>query len=545
MSEKLCPAGCGYPHDLHQKDAEHCPWVTAWLAFRQVHLQEAPLANTFADEHWREYWTPKVGDWVIDETIAAQGAFKIEKTSDGYIEVEKTSGSKAFFRPATPKEVESAQGAKEEFRGDIRNLKRIRELTGVSLETATHLLRSFKMESGAKYLSRGGEIVEVLCRYPNPSPGYDFQARFGSKTLKTALDENGRLWSGQDKPHDLLCRIYERGEKYFVTTGEKRRVRAGEWVLGNTSRTPKHADRGDDGYEYDILQQIHIQAAGPASASSPEPRKDPTPRPAEPFKYEGKKYVATTQIKGGDEIPPGTIYAYEREISTSDGTTSHMRGGITTRRHLFNPDNVGGKPFYYTEEVKEEKTEDRAKLQRVYGALVGVKIGDHLVYRGEVFVAKHDLYASQTYRFACPDEIKKFQEREKAAAAAKAPVTQQDASSGKASTLVAPAAQLLPTWLDGDCEAYMSQAVKFCPSTTGEILREWLAANEEAVEITARLQASIVTKGLIKLYGTDDPSECLRLQNERDVRDGIRFTRAWDNRYQYPFDLTAWIHRSM
>lgn len=482
MSEKLCPGGCGarqLPDGMGDSHPESCPWIKCVIAspFKTWNLR-----TSYADERWREYWMPKVGDWI--HTLDSNATFKVARIDGQQLEGDSFSRAKNYCRPATPKEIELAQGAMDRREKGRANITRVVELTGVTTHTAACLIDSFEMVVGAKYLSRGGFIAEVLCRHPSPSPGYDFHVRFGSEKLKTALDEKGRLWGDHPRAHDLLCRIYEppsahhmASGTYFVAAGEKRRVRAGEWVLGYTSRVPKLADRGDDGYEYDILQQIHIQAAGPASAT-PEARHDPASRPA-----------------------------------ASD--------------------------------------DDRAKLQRLYSALVGVKIGDHLVYGGKVFVAQHDLYASTLCRFACPDEIKKFQESEKAAAAAKAPVTQQDASSGKASTLVAPAAQLLPTWLDGDVQAYLLQVRTYCPDEYALALA-WDAkfhpkdqGDKRDVAAASRDLAAYLRAELLRGYDTDDPKKCRAIRVERLMEISYRAGRIVANRYQKPFDLTDWIHRSM
>lgn len=122
MSAKLCPAGCGEVRMEHAHDSQ-CPYYIAWWRkARETPMSSVPDYNAVskhADEHWRDYWNPKVGDIVmrlhpkseervlctiesiIDDRISAN--FCHEPMVCGYI------GGKDGLRPATPQEIDAAK----------------------------------------------------------------------------------------------------------------------------------------------------------------------------------------------------------------------------------------------------------------------------------------------------------------------------------------------------------------------------------------------------------------------------------------------------
>lgn len=95
MSAERCP-GCGAREaELHWGG---CPWSI-------VHMKFGPkgLASTvFADHYWREYWHPKVGDFVVDSRLLS-----VQRIAclDAFLP------NKGDYRPAWPDEIAAFTGA--------------------------------------------------------------------------------------------------------------------------------------------------------------------------------------------------------------------------------------------------------------------------------------------------------------------------------------------------------------------------------------------------------------------------------------------------
>ncbi len=420
MSEKPCPAGCGNVYGNHKVNSP-CPHFVAWR-----HETEKTPAHSmpnyaeclkYADEHWREFWHPMVGDWV--HTLDTKRTFLVSSLGDAHHR-QVILFSNGFARhaddcrPATPLEIKAASPVLlgedavdvavkidiAESTRRVKNIVRIRELIGCSLATAKRLVDGFRMELGAKYLTRGGKVARSSAK---------FNLVTHQSELLLAHEANGeRLGDGRWREQDLLCRIYECAGKYFVETGEERTPERNEWFLcglilkNNAVLTVKYVP---------ILLEVSLPAAGPASAT-PEARHDPAPQPA-----------------------------------------------------------ASG------------------------------------------------------------------------AAAASVSDTQQNDSSDRAVTPVAPAAApviLLPDWTDGDVQAYLVEVEKYCGKEFGYAIAAFWEGNPDDM-MDDRKRAFVVRAWLIGHYHYEtDPRKCGDIRHKRLCAEICRAGEIAANRYQKTFDLTAW-----